>query len=190
MTRPARIAVLAAQWVDEMEILYPIWRLKEEGIEIHLLTADGKAPTRGEHDLAIDWYLEKRQYHEKTLKVADADPGDYDGVICPGGYSQDHLRHLPEVQRFVQAMDREEKVIAWICHGVWTPVSAGVLKGRRVTCVAKIKDDAINAGAEWLDQEVVQDGHLISSRTPPDLGAFCRTIVAYVQSRRQAQAAE
>lgn len=114
-TKP-RIAVLGANWVDEMEILYPIWRLKEEGFEIHLLTPDGKAPARGEHDLAIDWYLEHRRYHERTLKVADANPDDYDGVLCPGGYSQDHLRHLPEVQALVQAMDRDGKVVASICH--------------------------------------------------------------------------
>lgn len=187
--RPARIAVLAANWVDEMEILYPIWRLKEEGIEIHLLTPDGEAPTRGEHDLAIDWYLAKRQYHEKTLKVADAKAEDYDGVFCPGGYSQDHLRHLPEVQALVQAMDRDRKVVASICHGIWTPASAGVLKGRKCTCVAKIKADAIHAGAEWLDQEVVEDGNLITSRTPPDLGAFCRAIIRYVTEQRKAQAA-
>lgn len=182
--RPARIAVLAANWVDEMEILYPIWRLKEEGIEIHLLTPDGEAPTRGEHDLAIDWYLKHRQHHEKTLKVSDARAEDYDGVLCPGGYSQDHLRHLPEVQALLQQVNSDRKLVSAICHGIWTPVSAGILKGRKVTCVPKIKDDAINAGAEWLDQEVVQDGNLITSRTPPDLGAFCRAMIAYVASYR------
>lgn len=182
--RPIRIAVLAANWVDEMEILYPIWRLKEEGIEIHLLTPDGEAPTRGEHDLAIDWYLKHRQYHEKTLKVADALAEDYDGVLFPGGYCQDHLRHLPEVQALLKKMDADGKMVSAICHGIWSPVSAGILKGRKVTCVPKIKDDAINAGAEWLDQEVVQDRNLITSRTPPDLGAFCRAIIAYVNAYR------
>lgn len=185
-TKQARLAVLGANLVDEMEILYPIWRLKEAGIEIDLLTADGEAPEKGEHGLAIDWYLKQRKYHDKTIKISDAKPEDYDGVLCPGGYSQDFLRHLPEVKSFVQAMDKDQKVVAAICHGIWTPVSAGILKGRKCTCVPKIKDDAINAGAEWLDQDVVEDNNLITSRTPPDLGAYCGAIIRYVEKHHKA----
>lgn len=180
MSNRKRIAVLGADAVDEMEILYPIWRLNEEGIDIDLITPDGNAPTRGEHDLAIDWYLHHRKIHDKTLSVEQIVHADYDGVFCPGGFAQDKLRHLDEVKAFVAQMDADGKMIASICHGIWTPVSAGVLKGRKCTCVAKIKDDAINAGAEWLDEAVVIDRNLITSRTPPDLGEFCKAMIKFL----------
>jgi len=107
---------------------------------------------------------------------------DFDAVIIPGGYAPDRLRRYPAILKLVREVFEQGKVVAAICHAGWVPISAGILKGKEATCFFAIKDDVINAGATYLDQEVVQDGNLITSRTPDDLPAFCRTIIAALES--------
>ena len=92
----------------------------------------------------------------------------------------DRMRRHAAMVDFVRRMDAQEKPVAWICHAGWMAVSADILRGRRATSFESIRDDMVNAGADWVDEEVVVDGHLISSRTPPDLPAFCRAIIAAV----------
>jgi protease I len=96
----------------------------------------------------------------------------------PGGYAPDKMRRYPAVLKLVRDAFDQGKVMAGICHAGWVLVSAGILKGKRVTSVSAIKDDMANAGATWVNEEVVRDGNLITSRTPADLPAFCRTIIA------------
>ena len=103
---------------------------------------------------------------------------DFDAVIIPGGYAPDLMRRYPDMVRLVREAFEAGVVVAAICHAGWMLVSAGVLKGKEATCFFAIKDDLVNAGAIYLDQEVVVDGNLITSRTPTDLPAFCRAIVA------------
>jgi protease I len=103
---------------------------------------------------------------------------EFDAVEVPGGYAPDLMRRHPAMVGLVREAVQQGKVVAAICHAGWMLVSAGVLKGRRATSFSSIKDDMINAGAQWVDAEVVVDGNLITSRKPDDLPAFCRAIVA------------
>ena len=101
----------------------------------------------------------------------------YHGVVIPGGYAPDVMRRYPEMVRIVREADQKRKVIAAICHAGWMLVSAGILKGRKVTGFFAIKDDLVNAGANYVDEEVVRDGNLVTSRKPDDLPAFCREMI-------------
>ena len=103
---------------------------------------------------------------------------DFDGVVIPGGYAPDLMRRYPSMVGLVKDLFEAGKVVGAICHAGWMLVSAGVLKGRTATCFFAIKDDLVNAGAEYVDREVVVDGNLITSRRPDDLPAFMRAIIA------------
>ena len=105
---------------------------------------------------------------------------DFDGVIIPGGYAPDILRRYREVNQFVKQMHEQGKLIAAICHAGWVLVSANILKGKMATCFSAIKDDLVNAGAAFIDEEVVVDGNLITSRNPYDLPSFCRQIIEFL----------
>jgi protease I len=99
-------------------------------------------------------------------------------VIIPGGYAPDRLRRHEAVLSLVRDAYHQGSVVAAICHAAWVPISAGIVKGKRATCYYSIKDDLKNAGAQYVDAEVVRDGNLITSRQPADLPAFCREIIA------------
>ncbi|HUG90922.1 MAG TPA: type 1 glutamine amidotransferase domain-containing protein, partial [Planctomycetaceae bacterium] len=109
--------------------------------------------------------------------IADVHSRDFDGVVCPGGWMPDKLRREPRVLELVREFHAAGKLLAAICHGGWIPISAGVYRGVRVTGSPGIKDDLINAGAEWADAPVVVDRHFVSSRRPDDLPDFCRALV-------------
>jgi protease I len=102
---------------------------------------------------------------------------DFDAVIIPGGYAPDHMRRYEELVKLVRDAFRAGKVVAAICHGGWMLASADVVRDRTATCFFAIRDDLVNAGARYVDQEVARDGNLITSRKPDDLPAFCRTII-------------
>ena len=110
---------------------------------------------------------------------------DFDALVIPGGWAPDQLRRSAVVLEMVREFDRAAKPIAMICHAGWVPVSARILRGRKVTGVAAIRDDLENAGATFIDQPVVVDGHLISSRTPADLPDFCRALIAALGAKVQ-----
>ncbi|MFO1093338.1 MAG: DJ-1/PfpI family protein, partial [Planctomycetaceae bacterium] len=112
--------------------------------------------------------------------ISEMDAADFHGVICPGGWMPDKLRRDPKVLELLCEFDAKRKLIAAICHGGWMPISAGIYRGVKVTGSPGIKDDLINAGAAWLDVEVVVDRHFVSSRKPSDLPAFCRAIVKFL----------
>ncbi len=162
-----RIAVLAENNYQDLELWYPLLRLREEGAEVKVV-GTGSADT----------YTSKHGYPVQVDVSADeVSADDFDGVVVPGGYAPDLLRRYPAVLELVRTLFEQGKVVAAICHAGWVLVSAGILKGRRVTGFFAIKDDLVNAGAEWVDQEVVRDGNLITSRMPSDLPAFCRAII-------------
>ena len=114
---------------------------------------------------------------EAVLAAADAAADDYDGVVIPGGWAPDRLRQDDGVLKLVQRIFERGRVVAAICHAGWVLASAGIVRGRRVTCYEAIRDDLVNAGAEYVDLEVVRDGNLITSRRPDDLPAFCATML-------------
>jgi len=165
-----KIAILIEDNYQVLEAWYPYFRLREEGIETAFVgTSKGK-------------YQSKEGYPiESDLAIDEAKVDDFFGVIIPGGYAPDILRRHKEVNNFVREMFKENKMVAAICHAGWVLVSAGVLKGRDATCFSAIKDDLANAGANYMDKEVVVDGNLITSRNPYDLPAFCREIVKFLK---------
>jgi len=166
-----RIAILAEDNYQDLELWYPLLRLREEGAEVKVI-GTGSAET----------YTSKHGYPVTVDAVADeVEAANFDAVIVPGGYAPDLLRRYEAVLKLVREAHQQGKVTAAICHAAWVLISAGALKGRQVTCVSAIKDDVTNAGATYLDQEVVQDGNIITSRMPADLPAFCRTIIAALE---------
>jgi protease I len=141
--------------------------LKEEGAEVTIV-GTGSSQT----------YTSKHGYPVEVNKEAkEIDMSKYDGVVIPGGYAPDMMRRFPEMVKIVREADQKGKIIAAICHAGWMLVSAGILKGKKVTGVSAIRDDLVNAGANYVDEEVVRDGNLITSRKPGDLPAFCREIL-------------
>jgi protease I len=168
-----RVAVLAEDNYQDLELWYPLLRMREAGAEVKVI-GTGSAET----------YTGKYGYPVTVDAAADeVKAADFDAVIIPGGYAPDRLRRYPAVLKLVREVFKQGKVVAAICHAGWVPVSAGILKGKKATCFFAIKDDVVNAGATYLDQEVVQDGNLITSRRPDDLPAFCRTIIAALESQ-------
>jgi len=162
-----KAAILVESMFNDYELWYPFYRLKEAGAEVRLIGPEaekvyaGKEGTKATSDLAAQ----------------GMDFQEYDLLVIPGGYAPDHMRRHEAMVSLVREMVQAGKVVAAICHAGWVLVSARVLKGRTVTSFFAIKDDMVNAGATWVDEEVVQDGNLITSRTPADLPAFMRTIL-------------
>ena len=163
MSSTKTVAVLVEDVYQEMEIWYPAYRLREAGYKT-LFVGTGKPE-----------YKSKLGYPVKAeADVKEVQSKDFDGVIVPGGFAPDFLRRSPEMLKLVADLDQAGKAIGSICHAAWVLCSAGILKGRNATCFFAIKDDVINAGAKYLDQEVVVDRNLVTSRKPDDLPAFMR----------------
>lgn len=162
-----RIVVLAEDMYEDPELWYPYYRLLEEGAEVILVGPEAKT------------YESKHGYPAKADKAAaEVRVQDVDAVVVPGGFAPDRLRRYPAVLDLVRGVFEKGGVVAMICHAAWVPISAGIVKGKRATCVSAIKDDLINAGATYVDEAVVVDGNLVSSRTPADLPAFMPAIIA------------
>lgn len=162
-----RVAVLAENMYQELELWYPLLRLREAGAETFVV-GSGSAQE----------YKSKLGYPVDVDVVADdVQARDIDAVIIPGGYSPDLMRRYPAMVKLVREANEQGKIVAAICHAGWMLASAGVLRGKKATSFFAIKDDLINAGADWVDAEVVRDGNLITSRMPDDLPVFCRTII-------------
>jgi len=157
-----RVAVLLEQQYHEIELWYPVYRMKEAGILVTLV-----APEAGKT------YLSKLGYPAKADAAAgDVSASQFDGLIIPGGFGPDYIRRSEAMLNLTRDLAAAGKPIAAICHGPWVLCSTTALKGRNATCFSSIKDDVINAGANYVDQEVVVDGPIITSRKPDDLPAF------------------
>ena len=163
-----RIAILVDQLYQEMEVWYPLYRLREAGAEVVTVGA-----TAGET------YKSKLGYPVKADISWDSARGeDFDGLVAPGGFAPDYIRRHPNAISLVRQIAQQGKLTAAICHGPWVLCSAGVLQGRRATSFLSIKDDVVNAGAQWEDSETVVDGNIVTARKPDDLPAFCRACIA------------
>lgn len=161
-----KVAVLAEEMYQEMELWVPYYRLKEEGADVRLVAPEKKT------------YKSKLGYPVTAdVAASEVSAKDFDGVVIPGGYAPDLMRRNKAMLDLVKGCFEQGKPVAAICHAGWVPISAGILKGKTATCFFAIKDDMINAGARYVDQEVVVDGNLITSRKPDDLPAFCRELV-------------
>lgn len=167
-----RIAFLAADGVEKVELEQPRAALEEAGGETTLLSLKSDDIQARNHD------LEPAGTFPVDRKVSDASVDDFDALVLPGGtVNPDKLRLDDSAVGFVRDFVTSGKPVAAICHGPWTLVEAGVVAGRTVTSYPSIRTDLRNAGAKVVDEEVVVDGNLISSRSPSDLPAFCSTIV-------------
>jgi protease I len=163
-----KVAVLVDDGYEDLELWVPYYRLLEAGAEVVLAG----------HEKRV--YSSKHAYLcEVDATVVNLKAEDFDGVIIPGGVQgPDKLRRHKEILDFVRTMDDSGKLVAAICHAAWVPISAKIVKGRRMTSFSSVRDDCINAGAQWVDKECVVDGNFITSRNPLDLPAFCRAIVS------------
>ena len=164
------VAILAEDDYQELELHYPRLRLIEAGFDVQVLGA-GK-----------DHYHSGKGYAVKAdANIDDVSADQFAAVIIPGGMAPDKMRRHRAMVDFVRALNDQGKPVAWICHAGWMAVSADIIRGRRVTSFASIRDDMANAGGNWVDEAVVVDGHLISSRVPDDLPAFCQAILKALQ---------
>jgi protease I len=180
------IAIVVAQEFEDIELLYPILRLSEEGATIlvsavrmglHPRPYMENKPVTGRfgHPVPIPIMQEGRRYQMREIETLRAE--ELDGLIIPGGFSPDYLRRHPGTLELVLQCHQRGKIIATICHGPWVLISAGIVRGRQATGLIAVRDDLINAGAEYLDEPVVRDDNLIFSRRPDDLPEFCAAII-------------
>ncbi len=161
----AKIAFLLGPQFEDSEMKAPYDAIRADGHETVIIGLKAGEKLEGK---------QKKAEYTTDLGIQDVDASDYQAVVIPGGSSPEALRNDHDVQKFVQKFDEEGKTIAAICHGPQILISAGLAKGRTLTCYPPLRDDLANAGAYYVDQEVVVDRNFISSRTPKDEPAFIR----------------
>lgn len=166
-----KVAVVATDGVEEVELTEPVKALKDAGARVEIINLKHMP-------------IQAFRHHDKGAMIGvdhgidEVNPNDYNALLLPGGsLNADHMRRDPHVMRFIQLFDKENKPIAAICHAPWELVSAGIAQGRKLTSYESIQDDVRNAGAEWVDSEVVVDGNLVTSRKPADIPAFNREMI-------------
>lgn len=162
-----KIIQLVSGDFEDLELWYPVLRLREEGAEVHIVGEKADEEYIGKYGVPI----------VSDMSFSEVDPKRYDAILVPGGWSPDKLRRFPEVVKMVQDMNSYAKPIGQICHAGWVLISAKILNGIKVTSTPGIKDDMENAGAVWVNEPVVVDGHIISSRRPPDLPNYMREFI-------------
>jgi len=161
------VAILVDREYQELEVWYPYYRLIEEHAAVTLV-----GPAKGVT------YPSKLGYPcVSDVAARDVRGGDFDAVIVPGGWCPDYMRRDESMIRFIRQCAEADALLAAICHGGWMLCCTDALRGRRATSFIAIKHDMINAGAEWVDEECVVDGHVITARKPDDLPAFCKAII-------------
>jgi protease I len=163
-----RIAILAEELYQELELWYPLLRFRGLGAEVVVVGSGTAKVYRGKFGYPV----------EVDKSAQEVTAAQFDALVIPGGYAPDHMRRYPIMVHLVQDAALKGKVVAAICHGGWMLASADVVQGKTVTCFFGIKDDLVHAGARYVDVEVAVDGNLITSRKPEDLPAFCRAIIA------------
>lgn len=170
----ARVAILVENDYQELELWYPLLALKDAGAQVTVV-----GPQSGET------YRGKNGYPVKAQKsAAEVQASEFEALVIPGGWAPDLMRRHPEMVRLVQEAHAQRKLVAAICHAGWLLVTAGILKGKRVTGFHSIAQDLRNAGAIYLDEKVVRDGNLITSRVPEDLPAFTREIISTLEEAK------
>lgn len=159
-----KVIALVDSEFEDLELWYPVLRLQEDGATVHLVGDEAKKTYQGKYGVPAT----------SDYAFSDVNACEYDAILVPGGWAPDKLRRYAEVIKLVQEMNKHRKPIGQICHAGWVLISAKILTGKKVTSTPGIKDDMTNAGATWIDAPVVVDGHLISSRRPPDLPAYMK----------------
>jgi protease I len=163
-----KIFILVETIYNDLEFWYPYYRLKEAGAEVIVVGPIGGMVYNGKAGLPV----------KADAGMNDVAAADCDGLIIPGGYAPDHMRRHPKMVQLVKDCAESGKIVAAICHAGWMLASADILRGRTVTSFFAIRDDLVHAGANYVDREVVVDSNIITSRTPDDLPAFMKTVIA------------
>ncbi len=178
-----KVAILATDGFEQSELIEPRKALEEAGAQTEVISPNTGKIKGWNHK---DWGESVKV--DKTID--DANPQEYDGLVLPGGViNPDHLRMDPKAVEFVQQFVSSGKTVGAICHGPWTLLEAGALSGKTVTSWPSLKTDLKNAGANWVDQEVVTDGQFITSRKPDDIPAFSRAVIESIAHGPQKHAA-
>jgi protease I len=181
-----KVVIIVAQEFEDVELLYPVLRLSEEGAEIVIVPVNeglhprpyvvGKPVTgRFGHPVPIPVMAEGNRY--KISRLEELKAAEIDCVLFPGGYSPDALRLHAGTLELVRECHRQGKLLAAICHGPWVLISAGIMEGKRATGYIAVRDDLVNAGAEFVDVPAVRDGNILTGRVPDDLPEFCQEII-------------
>jgi protease I len=158
---------------EDLELLYPYYRLLEERAKVVMAGEKAKEEYIGKYGVP----------HVSDVSFGQVDPNEYDALLVPGGWAPDKLRRFPEVIQITQHMHQHKKPIGQICHAGWVLISAKILEGVTVTSTPGIKDDMENAGAIWLNEPAVVDGHIVSAQRPPDLPAYMRLFVSVLSQK-------
>jgi protease I len=168
-----KVIALVDQEFEDLELWYPVLRLREEGAQVDLTGPQANKVYYGKYGVPVTT--------DKSFEGII--PEDYDAILVPGGWAPDKLRRYPEVLAIVKHMEEKKKPIGQICHAGWVLISAKILQGKKVTSTPGIRDDMENAGAIWLDEAVVVDGHIVSSRRPPDLPPYAKAFADALASQ-------
>lgn len=169
-----KVAYLIEDGFEDLEFWVPMMRLREEGAEVTVVGSGSAQSYRGKHCLEA----------KADIAADEARAEDFDALVVPGGWAPDKLRRYPAILKLVRDVYQQGKIVAAICHAGSVLISAGVVKGHKATGSKGIKDDLVNAGAEWVDQPAFRDGNLVWGRVVEDIPDFCRELVAaLVESR-------
>ena len=166
-----RVAFIVGDMFEDSELKVPYERVKEQGHEPVIVGVEAGAQLEGKKGLTIT----------TDAAIDDVDPAEFAALVIPGGYSPDKIRSNKDMVQFTRNVFEAGKPVAAICHAGWMLAEAGIAAGKTLTSYHSIKTDLINAGANWVDQEVVEDENLITSRTPDDLEAFTKTLLAQIE---------
>jgi protease I len=180
-----KVAFVATNGVEQVELTEPMKAVRDAGADTEIVSIEAGEFQGFNH-------LDKGDTFTADRAAADADASEYDALVLPGGVANpDFLRVEPDVLEFVRTFFEQGKPVGVICHGPWTLIDAGVVKGRTITSWPSVRTDLVNAGATWVDKEVIVDQGLVSSRKPDDLPAFCAKIVEeFAEGRHEQQAAK
>ena len=165
-----KVIALVEHDAHDLEHWYPVYRLREEGVQVDLVGPEANETYKGKYGAPA----------KSDLAFKDIKADDYDGILVPGGFAPDKLRRYPELLKIIQEMNEANKTIGQICHAGWVLISADILRGKKATSTPAIKDDMKNAGANWVNEEVVVDGNIISSRGPDDLPAYMKAYINHL----------
>jgi len=176
-----RVAFLFTDGAEQAEVTEPLEAVRRAGADVDIISLE-------EGEVEMWKHFDKGDKIAANKGVSDADPSDYDGLVLPGGVANpDQLRLNKDAVKFVRTFFEQDKPGGVICHGPWMLVETGVAKGRKVTSWPSLQTDLRNAGAEWVDEEVVVDNGLVTSRKPEDLPAFCAKVVEEIAEGKHKQ---
>lgn len=168
-----KVLTIVSKDYDDLEFHYPLIRLQEAGVKVVIASEAAGETIQGKFGLST----------KSDVSFDDVNIEEYDGILIPGGWAPDYLRRFDSVLNFVKYLDEHKKLIGIICHAGWVLSSADVLNGRTVTSTPGIKHDLMHAGATWVDEPTVVDGHIVSGRRPPDLPYYLPKIIEVLKNQ-------